>query len=70
MFFNDILVYSSNGNDHLKHLQVVFQVLLYQKIYVKYNKCAFGGRQIEYLSHIISKEGVAMDREKDDCMLN
>ena len=61
VFFDDILVYSSSWENHLQHLQFVFQVLLYQKLYVKHNKCSFGDTQIEYLGRIISKDGVAMD---------
>ena len=70
IFFDDILVYSSNWTDHLQHLKVVFQVLLHHKLYVKYSKCAFGAIQIEYLGHIISQDGVAMDQEKVQCILD
>ena len=28
IFFNDILVYSQSLNDHLKHLKVVFELLI------------------------------------------
>ena len=69
IFFDDILVYSSNLDGHLQHLHTVFQTLLHHQLYVKYSKCAFGTTSIEYLVHIISQKGVAMDEDKVLCML-
>jgi hypothetical protein len=31
---------------------------------VKFSKCSFAQRQIEYLGHVISKQGVAIDPRK------
>ena len=70
VFFDDILIYSSDWQAHLQHLQVVFEVLLLHTLYLKYSKCQFGVSQIEYLGHVISAQGVAMDREKVSCMMN
>ena len=70
VFFDDILIYSASWNDHLKHLQTVFQTLVYHQLFAKYSKCAFGTTKIEYLGHIISKEGVAMDADKIACIVN
>ena len=70
VFFDDILIYSASWNDHLKHLQTVFQTLVHHQLFAKYSKCAFGTTKIEYLGHIISKEGVAMDADKIACIVN
>ena len=70
VFFDDILIYSSSWSDHLQHLQTVFQILLHHQLYVKHSKCAFGVTQIEYLGHVIDKNGVAMDQEKVRCIMN
>ena len=64
VFFDDILVYSSNWSDHLKHLAVVLQILLEQQLYLKKSKCTFGATKIEYLGHFISTEGVSTDPSK------
>ena len=69
VFFDDILVYSANWTDHLMHLQIVFQILVQHQLFVKLSKCAFATTKIEYLGHVISKDGVAMDEDKIACIV-
>ncbi|XP_058732695.1 uncharacterized protein LOC131604261 [Vicia villosa] len=70
VFFDDILIYSSNFSDHIKHLQVVFELLQQQSFFVKLSKCVFAANQIDYLGHIISASGVAPDPEKVKAILD
>jgi hypothetical protein len=44
-------------------------VLQDNKLYVKFSKCAFAQPQIEYLGHIISREGVAIGPSETEAML-
>lgn len=39
VFFDDILVYNKILDDHLKHLEIVFQCLLENKFFLKQSKC-------------------------------
>ena len=55
VFFDDILVYSIDWETHLSHLQLVFEVLLENQLYVKLAKCDFGATRIEYLGHVIGQ---------------
>jgi len=43
---------------------MVLQVLREHQIYAKLIKCSFYQRKIDYLGHIISKEGVVVDPKK------
>ncbi|KAF5784342.1 putative nucleotidyltransferase, Ribonuclease H [Helianthus annuus] len=70
VFFDDILVYSKDLNQHIDHLKSVLQVLRQQKLYAKKSKCSFAGQQIEYLGHIISKKGVVTDPHKIEAVAN
>lgn len=64
VFFDDILIYSRNMQEYVLHLQQIFQVLQTHQLYVKMSKCIFGDPTVEYLGHVISKEGVAMNTKK------
>jgi hypothetical protein len=64
VFLNDILVYSKIEEEHEKHLRMVLQVLREHQLYAKLSKCSFYQRQIHYLGHIISEEGIVVDPEK------
>lgn len=64
VFFDDILIYSSTWIDHLKHVAMVLRMLLKNNFLANRKKSVFGQRKIEYLGHVISEEGVAMDPAK------
>ncbi|XP_034684112.1 uncharacterized protein LOC117913267 [Vitis riparia] len=64
VFFDDILVYSKSWNDHLSHLQIVFDILSINQLFFKESKCQFGVTQVTYLGHIISEKGVSVDPDK------
>lgn len=46
VFFNDILIYSNDYNDHLWHLQIVFDLLKTNQLRVKLEKCQFGREEV------------------------
>jgi hypothetical protein len=70
VFFDDILVYSTTWKEHLQHLESVLQVLQQNTLYVKLSKCAFGVEEIEYLGHVVSGKGVAMEATKVEAVNN
>lgn len=70
VFFDDILIYSKSVVEHVQHLKVVFKVLASHQLYAKAKKCLFAQVQIEYLGHLVSKEGVAANLSKVMDMTN
>jgi hypothetical protein len=64
VFIDDILVYSKTEEEHEEHLKIVLQTLRKHKLYAKFDKCDFYQRRIQYLGHVISEEGIAVDPEK------
>lgn len=70
VFFDNILIYSQGLEDHLQHLNIVFQRLRENILLIKESKCSFRQSKVEYLNHIISKDGVATDPKKIKAMLS
>lgn len=64
VFFDDILIYNSSFEDHITHIRLVLELLAKDHWKVKLSKCTFAQRQIQYLGHIISEQGVGTDPSK------
>ena len=64
VFFDDILIYIKSWKDHVQHVDMMFKLLEEKKLYPKTSKCFFGVQEVEYLGHIVSHEGVKVDRNK------
>ena len=69
VFLDDILIYSATREEHIQHIQEVFETLRANKLYLKASKCTFAQTSLEYLGHIISDKGVATDPAKTQDML-
>jgi hypothetical protein len=69
-FIDDILVYSKNEVEHAKHLHTVLQRLRHHRLYAKLSKCDFWLKEIKFLVHTISKEGIVVDPDKVQEVMN
>ena len=64
VYLDDILIFSQNEQEHEKHLRQVLELLRQHKLYGKASKCEFFKESIEFLGHVISAEGIAVDPNK------
>src|SRR5438477_10774827 len=64
VFIDDILVYSNNEEEHVKHLRLVLDRLREHQLYAKFSKCQFWLKEVSFLGHILSAKGVAVDPSK------
>ena len=70
VFFDDILVYSQTWGAHFDHLKKVFDLLQAHDLRVNAEKFQFGKQQVQYLGHLISMQGVAVDPSKIEAMVS
>lgn len=54
-YLDDIVIYSTTWEDHLKHLQVVLDRLHSAGLTVNPSKCVFAAAETEYLGYVIGK---------------
>ena len=49
---------------HEEHLKIILQVLMEHHLYAKFSKCDFFKDKIQYLGHVITKDGISVDPDK------
>jgi hypothetical protein len=64
VFIEDILVYSRSIEEHEEHLQIVLQRLWEHQLYAKFSKCEFWIKEVPFLGHMVSPEGIMVDPGK------
>ena len=64
VFIDDILIYSKYEEEHKEHLKIVLQELREHQLFAKFNKCDLFKNKIQYLSHVVTKEGILVDPKK------
>ncbi|CAI5471080.1 unnamed protein product [Closterium sp. Yama58-4] len=64
VYLDDILIFSKSKEEHVQHLQRVFEVLRREKLYAKQSKCEFFLPEVEFLGHVVSASGVRTDPKK------
>ena len=68
VFIDDILVYSKNEEEHKEHLRLALGKLSEHQLYAKFSKCEFWLKEVGFLRHVISGEGIAVDPAKVETM--
>ena len=58
-YLDDIIIFSQDELQHLEHQEIVFSHLQEAGLKMKRSKCDFFKREIHYLGHLISPEGIS-----------
>lgn len=64
VYVDDILIFSRSFDEHLTHLAQVFDRLNEANLKLQPAKCHFAVKEVKFLGHIISRQGVRVDSEK------
>jgi hypothetical protein len=64
VYLDDILIFSRTLEEHVKHVQAVFEKLQEHGCYLKLSKCQFFKSSVPYLGHVISSAGIRPDPKK------
>ena len=63
-YLDDIIIFSRTEEEHLRHLEIIFERLRGADLKLKLQKCSFFKKHIQYLRHLLSEEGIQPLPEK------
>ena len=64
VYIDDILVYSKIVEEHARHLEAVLGRLRDNKLYANGEKSDFVHQEIEFLGHMVTRDGIKLDMKK------
>ncbi|KAG8472758.1 hypothetical protein CXB51_034674 [Gossypium anomalum] len=70
VFIDDILIYSKDETEHAEHLRIVLQTLRNKQLYAKFSKSEFWLREVGFLGHIVSGDGIRVDPSKISAIID
>ncbi|GKA68840.1 putative reverse transcriptase domain-containing protein [Tanacetum coccineum] len=70
VFIDGILVYSKDEDEHGKHLKIILELLKKERFYAKFSKCDFWLDSVQFISHVIDRNGVHIDHTKIEAIKN
>ena len=62
-YLDDIIVFSSTWEEHLARLRQVFERVRHADLKLGAEKCAFAAKEVSYLGHRVTEEGLLPDSE-------
>lgn len=57
-YIDDILIFSSSFEDHIKHLSKLLEAIKTEGFRLKFTKCTFASDSVKYLGHIIQNNSI------------
>jgi hypothetical protein len=70
VYLDDIMIYSKSFEEHIEHIEKVLIKLKEISTIIKLKKCKFGKRNIEFLGHIVGRDGLKPGEEKVEKIKN
>ena len=68
LYLDDVIIFSRTYEEHLERLTAIFEKLKEAGLKLSPSKCHFFQREIKYLGHLISSNGIAVDPGKISCV--
>ena len=65
-----IAIYSNTIGDYINHCKIVLDILLQEKLYLSKNRIRFLASELKLLGQVINDQGIQMDPDKVNSVLN
>ena len=69
VYLDDIVIWSDSIEEHVEHLQLIFDALKTAQLYCNLKKCHFFLLELDFLGHQISRKGIEAQSSKVDKIL-
>ncbi|GJY85472.1 reverse transcriptase domain-containing protein [Tanacetum coccineum] len=70
VFIDDILIYSKSEEEHEVHLKTILDLLKTEMLYAKFSKCEFWLKEVQFLGHVVNRDGIHVDPSKVESVKN
>ncbi|GJX88573.1 hypothetical protein Tco_0340587 [Tanacetum coccineum] len=57
-------LFDQSKEEHEVHLKTILELLKKEKLYAKFSKCEFWFQEVQFLGHVVKKDGIHVDPSK------
>ena len=70
IYLDDVIIFSVDFRSHMSRLRACFERLREHNLKLKASKCDFLKKEVTYLGHVVSEEGIKTDPSKTEAIRN
>ena len=69
VYIDDVLIYGRTEDEYIHNLRAIFKRLKERKVTINPDKCVFGANEIEFVGHLIDKDGASFSKTKFESVI-
>jgi len=70
VYLDDIMIFGKDPEEHYQHLREVLEILKKERFFAKISKCAFNQPEVQFLGHLVGREGIKVNPKKVEVVKN
>ena len=70
VYLDDVMIYSKSLAEHEEHLNMVLERIKRSGLKIKFKKCSWVMKEVEYLGHVVCREGIKPSPKKIEAIMN
>lgn len=70
VYLDDVIIFSETWEEHCKRVAKTLTLFRAANLKVKLKKCAFAQKEVHYLGHVVTQDGVKPENDKVEAVKN